>query len=181
MRIARLTLVPLALIAALAAAPVLAQGKIAAISTSALLREAPQIKVADRKLKAEFEKRETELQAERKKLEDDFKKAQREADAMSPQQKAAAEKDLFNRRSDLDLKQRQFGEQVQARNQELQRDVLEKINRAIDEVAKEKGLELVVRDPAFAASGLDITNDVLKKLGTYPESTAAPAEGKKKK
>ena len=181
MRIVRLTFLPLALVAALAAAPALAQTKIAAISTSALLREAPQIKVADRKLKAEFEKREQELQAERKKFEDDFKKAQREADAMSPQQKAAAEKDLFGRRQDLDLKQRQFGEQVNARNQELQRDVLEKINRAIDEVAKEKGLELVVRDPAFAASGLDITSDVLKKLGTYPEATAAPAEGKKKK
>lgn len=183
MRIVRFPLLPLALLAATAATPAvaqtLAQAKIAAISTSGLLREAPQIKVADKKLKAEFEKRETELQAERKKFEDDFKKAQREADAMSPQQKAAAEKDLFSRRSDLDLKQRQFGEQVQARNQELQRDVLEKINRAIDEVAKEKGLDLVIRDPAFAANGLDITGDVLKKLATYPDATAA--EGKKKK
>ena len=168
-----------ALAALLAAAPAAAETKIAVISTQALLRDAPQIKSADTRLKAEFEKRERDLQAEDKKFQEDYKKAQREADAMSPPQRAAAEKDLFNRRSDLDLKKRQFSEQAQARNAEYQREVLEKINRAIDEVAREKGLDLVVRDPAFAAAGLDITPDVLKKLATIP--AAAPAGAPKKK
>ncbi|HUR39857.1 MAG TPA: OmpH family outer membrane protein [Verrucomicrobiae bacterium] len=175
----RSVLIPLALAAAaLVPAAAIAQSKIAVISTPVLLREAPQIKAADAKLKGEFEKRETELKAERKKFQDDYKKAQREADAMSPAQKAAAEKDLFSRKSDLDLKERQFTEQVQTRNGELQREVLEKINGAIDSVAKEKGLELVVRDPAFASSSLDITGDVLKKLATIPDT--APAAKKKK-
>lgn len=160
----------LAIPALLSAAPVAAQSKIAAISTQVLLRDAPQIRAADQKLKAEFEKREKELQAEGKKLSDDFKKAQREADAMSPQQKAAAEKDLFNRKSDYELKQRQFAEQAQARNGELQREVLEQISKAIEEVAREKGLDLVLRDPAFAAPGMDITGDVLKKLGALSEA-----------
>lgn len=182
MRTVRLLVAPAIVLASLlAAAPALAQTKIAVISTPSLLRDAPQIKAADAKLKAEFEKREQDLQAERKKFQEDYKKAQREADAMSPQQKTAAEKDLFNRKSDLDLKERQFSEQAQARNAELQRDVLEKINRAIDEVAREKGLELVVRDPAFAAPSLDITADVLKKLAALPEAAPAPAESKKKK
>jgi outer membrane protein len=180
MRIVRPFAAPIVLAALLAATPALAESKLAVISTPVLLRDAPQIKAADTKLKAEFAKREQDLQAERRKFQDDYKKAQREADAMSPQQKAAAEKDLFNRKSDLDLKERQFSEQAQARNAELQRDVLEKINRAIDEVAREKGLDLVVRDPAFAAPGLDITADVLKKLAAIPE-TAAPAGSKKKK
>jgi outer membrane protein len=181
MRIAR-CLLPVAAAALLAAGPVAAQSKIAVISTQALLRDAPQIKAADAKLKAEFQKREQDLQTERRKFQEDFKKAQREADAMSPQQKAATEKDLFSRKSDLDLKERQFSEQAQARNAELQRDVLEKINQAIDQVAREKGLELVVRDPAFAAPALDITADVLKKLASMPAApAAAPADSKKKK
>ena len=183
MRLAR-HLLPLAVAALVAAAPAAAQSKIAVISTPVLLRDAPQIKAADAKLKAEFQKREQDLQTERRKFQEDFKKAQREADAMSPQQKAATEKDLFSRRSDLDLKERQFQEQAQGRNAELQRDVLEKINQAIDQVAKEKGLELVVRDPAFAAPTLDITGDVLKKLAAMPAAPAAaapPADAKKKK
>lgn len=181
MRLTRLALIPVALLCAALAAPAAAETKIAVISTQVLLREAPQIRSADARLKAEFEKRERDLQAEDKKFQDDYKKAQREADAMSPQQKAAAEKDLFSRKSDLDLKKRQFSEQAQARNGELQRDVLEKINQAIETVAREKALDLVVRDPAFAATGLDITADVLKKLATYPDTTAAPADPKKKK
>ena len=181
MRLTRL-LLPVAVAALLAAGPAAAQSKIAVISTPVLLRDAPQIKAADAKLKGEFQKREQDLQAERRKFQEDYKKAQREADAMSPQQKAATEKDLFSRKSDLDLKERQFSEQAQQRNAELQRDVLEKINQAIDQVAKEKGLELVVRDPAFAVPALDITADVLKKLAAMPQAAApAPADPKKKK
>jgi outer membrane protein len=180
MRLTRFALVPAALLAVALAAPAVAETKLAVISTPVLLRDAPQIRAADARLKAEFEKREKDLQAEDRKLQEDYKKAQREADAMSPQQKAAAEKDLFSRRSDLDLKKRQFAEQAQARNGELQRDVLEKINQAIDAVAREKGVDLVVRDPAYAAPALDITADVLKKLATMPE-TAAPAASTKKK
>jgi len=184
MRLTRFALVPAALLAAALAAPAAAETKFAVISTPVLLRDAPQIRSADARLKAEFQKREQDLQAEEKKLQEDYKKAQREADAMSPQQKAATEKDLFSRKSDLDLKERQFSEQAQQRNAELQRDVLEKINQAIDQVAKEKGLELVVRDPAFAVPALDITADVLKKLAAMPQAAApaaAPADAKKKK
>ena len=180
MRLTRIALIPAALLVAALAAPAAAQSKLAVISTPVLLRDAPQIRSADARLKAEFQKRETDLQAEEKKFQEDYKKAQREADAMSSQQKAAAEKDLFSRRSDLDLKKRQFAEQAQARNNELQRDVLEKINQAIEAVAREKGLELVVRDPAYAAPALDITADVLKKLAAMPE-TAAPAAASPKK
>lgn len=174
----RSALMPLAVLAAvLAAVPATAQTKIAAIRTQPILRDAPQIRAADTRLKAEFEKREADLQAEGKKLGDDIKKFQREADTMAPQQRADAEKGLNTRKIDFDLKQRQFAEQAQNRNQELRREVLEKVNKAIEEVAKEKGLDLVVQDPAYAGSSVDITDDVLKRLGA-----AEPAKsGAKKK
>jgi outer membrane protein len=158
--------------ALLASVPAAAQSKVAAIRTPVILRDAPQIKAADSKLKAEFEKREKDLEAEGKKLGDDIKKFQREADTMSAQQRADQEKSLNTRKIDFDLKQRQFAEQAQARNQELRREVLEKVNKAIEEVAKEKGFDVVLQDPAYAAPGIDITEDVLKRLGA--------AESKKK-
>lgn len=178
MRIALAAVLPVALLAATFAAPAAAETKIAAINAPMLLREAPQVRAADQKLKAEFQKREDELKAEAKKLNEDDKRYQRDGDTMSAQQRANTAKDLQNRKIDFDLKQRQFAEQAQARNGELQREVLEKINRAIEEVAKERGLDLVVRDPAFASASLDITGDVLKKLAAME---AAPAESKKKK
>lgn len=155
-----------------------AQARIAAISEPTLLQRAPQVQAANVKFKAEFQKREDELKAEARKLSEDDKRYQRDGDTMSAQQRANTTKDLQTRKIDFDLKQRQFAEQAQARNGELQREVLEKINQAIGAVAREKGLDLVVSNPAYAAEGLDITGDVLKKLA---EMEAAPPAGSKKK
>ncbi len=99
---------------------------------------------------------------------------------MSPQQRTGAQNDLNTRRTNFEIKQRQFSEQAQTRNAELQREVLEQVNRAIVEVAQEKGLDIVVRDPAYAAQAFDITADVLKKLATYPTGKPAAADPKKK-
>ncbi len=183
MRTAFAVILPAVLLAAFTA-PATAQlavpTRIGAISIPALLRDSPQVRAANDKFKAEFQKREDDLKAEGKKLQDDSRKYQREADTMSGQQRADTEKNLNTRRIDFELKQRQFAEQAQARNDELQRDVLEKINRAIGEVAQEKALDLVVRDPAFASPAVDVTADVMKKLAAMQGAPAA-AEPKKKK
>jgi outer membrane protein len=173
------TFVPVvALLASVLAAPAAAEITIAAIRTPLILRDAPQIKTAQQKMTAEFEKREKALQAEGKKLGEDIKKFQREADTMTAQQRADTEKTLNTRKIDFDLKQRQFAEAAQSRNQELQRELFEKVYKAIEEVAKEKGIGLVLQDPAYVAPSNDITMDVLKRLGY---TGAEPAGAKKKK
>ena len=177
------TIVPALAAALLAAAAVpafAAEVKIAVISAPQLLRDAPQVQAADARFKGEFQKREDELKAEGKKLDDDIARFRREADMMSPQQRTGAQNDLNTRRTNFEIKQRQFSEQAQTRNAELQREVLEQVNRAIVEVAQEKGLDIVVRDPAYAAQAFDITADVLKKLATYPTGKPAAADPKKK-
>jgi outer membrane protein len=182
MRTAFSTLLPLALLAAAVATPAQAETKIAVIRTPVILRDAPQIKAADQKLKSEFSQREKDLQAEGKKLDDDIRKYQREGDTMSPQQRVSAQNDLNTRKTNFDIKQREFQDQAQSRNQELRRDVLEKVNAAIEQVAKDKGLDVVVQDPAYASAAMDITDEVLKRLATMgvDPAPAAPS-GKKKK
>ncbi len=155
-----------ALAALLTAAPAAAQSKIATIRSMDLLRDAPQMKAANDKMKAEFEKKQKDLDAERKKLEDDVKKFQREADTLSAQQRATSEKDLNTRKIDFEYKARQMGEQVQTREQELRRELQAKFAKAIEEVAKEKALDLVLQDPVYAVPAIDITEEVLKRLGS---------------
>jgi outer membrane protein len=172
-----------ALAAALLAAfavPAAAETKIAVISAPQLLRDAPQVQAADAKFKGEFQRREDELKAEGKKIDDERRRLRREGDTMSPEQRTSAENDLNTRMMKFEVNQRQFTEQAQMRNGELQREVLEQVNRAIVEVAKEKGIDIVVRDPAYAAEAFDITGEVLKKLATYPASKPAAADPKKK-
>lgn len=185
MRITLAAVLPVALLAASSTvgaqvAPAASQPRIAAISEPVLLQRAPQVQAANQKFKAEFQKREDELKAEAKKLTEDDKRYQRDGDTMSAQQRANTTKDLQTRKIDFDLKQRQFAEQAQARNGELQREVLERINQAIREVAREKGLDLVISNPAYAADGLDITGAVLDKLATMQATPAAESKKKKK-
>jgi len=179
MRTVLAAIFPLALLAAVFAAPASAETKIAAISEPVVLQKAPQVKTAKQKFKAEFQKREDDLKAEAKKLSEDDKRFQRESDTMSAQQRATTAKDLYTRKTDFELKQRQFAEQAQARDNELQRDVLQKVYQAIREVAAEKGLDLVVSNPAFATDALDITDDVLNKLAAMEAKPAAEPKTKK--
>lgn len=156
--------------AVLSATPASAQSKIATIRSLDLMRDAPQIKSANEKMKTEFEKKQKDLDAERKKLEDDAKKFQREADTLSAQQRANTEKDLNTRKIDFEFKARQLSEQVQAREQELRRDLQAKFAKAIADVAKEKDLDLVLQDPVYAAPAIDITDEVLKRLASAGEN-----------
>lgn len=184
MRTACSTLLPLALLAAAFTAPAQAETKIAVIRTPVILRDAPQIKAADQQLKSEFSQREKDLQTEGKKLDEDIKKYQREQDTMSAQQRADTEKNLNTRKIDFDLKQRQFQEQAQNRNQELRKDVLDKVNAAIEQVAKDQNFDVVLQDPAYATPAMDITDEVLKRLtamGTTIAPASAAPSGKKKK
>lgn len=170
-----------AVLAAAFAAPAVAETKIAVISEAALLQNAPQVAAARQKFNNEFQKREDDLKAEGKKIDQDRRKLRIEGDMMSPEQRTTAQNDLNTRITNFESKQRTFGEQVQARNNELQREVLLQVNQAIREVATEKGLDLVLRDPAFASEALDITGDVLKKLAAMPPPKAgAPAADPKK-
>jgi outer membrane protein len=181
MRIAFPILLPLTLLAAAVSAPASADTKIAVIRTPVILRDAPQIKAADTKLKGEFAQREKDLQADGKKLDEDIKKYQREGDTMSAQQRADTEKSLQTRKIDFDLKQRNFQEEAQNRNGELRKEVLDKVNSAIEQVAKEQNLDVVLQDPAYANSALDITDAVLKKLTSMGVDTAPSDDSKKKK
>lgn len=159
----RVSLVAAAL---LAAAPLAAQAevKIAAIRTGELILQSPQYKASSEKMKQEFDKRGKDLEADAKKFQEDAKKFQKEADLMATSERARQEKELQTRQIDLGYRQRQLQEDVQARDRQLTQEMRTKIQQVIQQVAKEKGYDLVVQDPLFASPAYDVTDDVLKKL-----------------
>lgn len=141
-----------------------ADTKIATIRAAELVQSSPQFKSGQTQMKAEFDKRKSELETEAKKLGEDLQKFKREQDVMSGDARARAEKDLNTRKIDFDYKQRQFGEDFQKRDRELTESMMAKIKEVVVAVAKEKGVEIVIQDPVYVAPGIDITDDVLKRL-----------------
>jgi outer membrane protein len=160
----------------LAAAPAFADLKIAVVRSPYLLENAPQAKASEQKLHSVFDKRSADFETAAKQFNDDKQKFQLDADTLSATQKAAKQKDLESRASVLSDAQQKMQEDYQTLSRELQQSTSLAIRDAIEQVAKEKGYDLVVSDPVYAKPAFDITDDVLHRL-TAQESAppAAPA------
>ena len=147
-----------------------AELKIITIRAGELVQASPVFKTGQAQIKAEFEKRKADLETEARKLGDDVKKFQREADVMSSDARAKMEKELGTRKVDFDYKQRQFGEDFQKRDRELSEKLMNNIKQVVIEIAKEQGADIVLQDPVYSAPGIDVTDQVVKRL----QSGSAP-------
>jgi outer membrane protein len=147
-----------------AALPAHAETKIAIVHGEEILQKSPQAKAADDKLKAEFDKRRSDLETQGKALQDDMQKFQRDGDTMSPDQKSKMARDLDTRRVDFGYAQQKLQEDFQARYRELSAGLSSKIRDVIIQVAKEKGYDLVLGDAVYSSASIDITDEVLKRL-----------------
>jgi|GEM_PF-1099535 len=159
----------LGLVAAFAFAAIpgaaMADTKIAVIRFDDAVRASPQYKAADQKMTSEFTKRKTDFDAQTKAFEDDVKKYQRDGAILSPDARAKTEKDLSVRQLDLQQLQRKLQEDSQARTRELTNEVVNKVRDTVVAVAKEKGYDVVIPEPIYSTTALDITDEVLKRLG----------------
>lgn len=165
-RFKTLSIASLSLAALLASGIAAADVKIGTIRADELVSKSPQYKALETKMKADFERRANEMQAEANKLKSDLEQFRKEADTLSPQDRARREKDLNTRQIDFGYKERQFREDVQNRQRELTGEMMDQIKGVIEAVAKEKGLDLVLQDPVYASSNIDVTNEVLNRLGS---------------
>ncbi|SEP76895.1 periplasmic chaperone for outer membrane proteins Skp [Solimonas aquatica] len=159
------------MLAAAFALPAQAELKIATVRSAEIADKAPQFKSMQDKLKAEFERKQNDLEAEAKKLNDDGTNFQREADTLTSDARDKKAKDLTTRRIDIESKARKLQEDFGKRRQELFAQTMGSIKNVIDAIAKEKSLDLIIENPVFAKNDLDITDDVLKRL-------SAPAAAK---
>ncbi len=149
----------------LAAAPAMAADvKLASIRSNELVQQSPQFKAGQEKMKAEFERRANDLEAEAKKLAEDIKNFQKESELLSAGDRAKKEKDLNTRKIDFEYKGKQFQEDRQNRERQLFADLMTQLKTVIEKVAKEQGIGLVVENPVYAEPSLDITDTVLKRL-----------------
>lgn len=166
-----LTFAPaLAIAAALAgmSSPATAEVKIVTIRGADLVQASPMFKSGQQQMKTEFERRKGELEAEAKKLGDDVTRFKKEADVMSGDARSKAEKDLQTRKIDFDYKQRQFGEEFQKRDREMSEKLMGSIKEVVMAVAKEHSADLVLQDPIYASAGVDVTDEVIKRLQAAP-------------
>lgn len=145
-----------------------AEMKVATIRSSELVQGSPQFKTGQDKMRAEFERRAKDLEAEAKKLAEDIEGFKKEAELLSAADRAKKEKELNTRKIDFEYKGRQFQEERSNRERQLFGEMMGQIKKVIEGVAKEKGLSVVIENPVYADPSTDITDEVLKRLKPAP-------------
>jgi outer membrane protein len=150
---------------AIAAAPAWAQtGKFGFVNTERILRDAVPAQRAQKKIEAEFQKRDQELAkiaGELKRMQDDLDK---NSVTMSEAQRRGKEREFGDMNREFQRKQREFREDLNQRRNEELAQVVEQANRVIRQIAEQEKFDIIFQDAVFASPRIDITDKVIKAL-----------------
>jgi outer membrane protein len=153
-----------------AALPAAAQGesKIGFVNTQRILREAAPAVRAQKKIEAEFAKRDQEMArtAEQlKKLQDEL---ERQGVTMAESQRRTKERDFADLNREFQRRQREFREDLNQRRNEELAQVVEQANRVIRQIAEQEKFDIIFQDAVYANARIDITDRVIKALEGKP-------------
>ena len=144
-------------------------GKFGFVHTERILRDSIPAQRAQKKIEAEFQKRDRELAGiaeQLKRMQEDLEK---NAMTLGETQRRAKEREFGDLNREFQRKQREFREDLnQRRNQELAQ-VVEQANRVIRQIAEQEKFDIIFQEmPAYVSPRIDITDRVIKALDGKP-------------
>ena len=160
----------IAFLAALAPAPLPggAQSKFGFVNTQRVLSESQPATRAQKRIEAEFQKRDHELA----RLADQLKRMQDDIDrngvTMGESQRRNKEREFGELNRDFQRKQREFREDLNQRRNEELAQVIEQANRIIRQIAEQEKFDIIFQDAVYASQRIDITDKVIKALDKSP-------------
>ncbi len=169
-RAMRVVLACCAIILAGTAHPALADLRVAYVDVSRLMEESAQAKAVRQAMEREFAPRQMALQNEQKQIADLETRYRREAEVMKEAEKKKLLGDIRQRGQQLEVKGRAFQSDVQKRTGLELKRINDTIKTIMESMARRKKLDLILVDGvAYAANGIDITDEVLAELNkTHP-------------
>ena len=165
-----IALVATALTALATSMPATAQadGRIGFVNTARILRDAGPAVRAQKRIEAEFSKRDQELAKVAEQLKRMQDELERQGLTMPESQRRTREREFADLNRDFQRRQREFREDLnQRRNEELAR-VVEQANRVIRQIAEQENYEIIFQDAVYANPRIDITDRVIKALEGKP-------------
>jgi outer membrane protein len=146
-----------------------AGGKFGFVHTERILRDSVPAVRAQKKIEAEFQKRDRELAT----IADQLKRMQNELDkdamTMSETQRRNKEREFGELNRDFQRKQREFREDLNQRRNEELAQVVEQANRVIRLIAEQEKFDIIFQEmPAYVSPRIDITDKVIKALEGKP-------------
>lgn len=143
-----------------------AETKIAVINVPRIMQEIPQGKAVEAKLKSEFSSRISEMQRLETEGQNLAAKLKKDEAFMAADERTKLQRRLAELQADFNLKGQALQEDQRRRFNEEQKKVLDKVQDAIDSIAKAQGYDLVLNGQSvvFGAEKLDISAQVIQQV-----------------
>lgn len=143
-----------------------AELKVGYVQVDKILQEAPQTAESGKKLEREFSPRSLELDRMAKQIKELETALDKDGLTITEAERRNKERDIQNIKTEFQRKQRELREDINLRKNEELGSLQDRINKAVQSVAKADNYDLVMYSGvAYAADKLDITDKVLKLLG----------------
>ena len=144
----------------------MAETKIAVINVPRIMQEIPQGKAVEAKLKSEFGSRVRELQTLESQGQALSAKLKKDESFMSADERTKSQRKLAELQADFNLKGQALQEDQRRRYGEEQKIVLQKVQAAVDSIAKAQGYDLVLNGQAvvYGSEKVDISSQVIQQV-----------------
>jgi len=160
-------------------APFPAGSKIAFINPQVIFQQSADGKAAVVRVNALIQKKQKEGEDKAKLLQGNQQKLQTSGGVMNEAARGQLEKEIERQQKEVERFQQDAQAEINELQQEVQNEFLKKVQPVHDQVATEKGLQIVLNANeagiAWANLGLDISSEIIKKLDA-PKAPAAPKQ-----
>jgi Skp family chaperone for outer membrane proteins len=153
---------------------------VAYIQPQMIFQQSVEGKAALARVQALVQKKQTEGQTKAKQLQDNQQKLQSSGSVMNETARVQLEKEIERQQKEGERFQQDAQAEINELQQEVNNEFMKKVQPVIDQIATEKGLHFVFNAQdsglAWAAPGLDISADVVKKLDSGAKPATAPKQ-----
>lgn len=147
--------------------------KFASVDMSYIMKNIPAFESANEQLNQVSKKWQTEIETKMKEVQQLYKNYQTELVFMSDEMKVKREEEIVAKeKAAQELKQKYFGPEGELfkKRESLIKPIQDEIYGVIETISKDKGLDLIfdkssAMSAIFVAKRIDISDEVLKKLG----------------
>ena len=143
-----------------------AEVKIGFVQVDQILKNAPQTAASNKKLEKEFKKRTDALKQAIKTIQQEEKDFAKNSLTLSDTEKEKISRKLQQGKIDAKRDERELREDIDIRRREEINELQTKVNKTIEEIAKDQNFDLIMyQGVAYASPKIDITDQIIKALG----------------
>lgn len=144
--------------------------KIGFVNTGKVLKEAPQARKVEERLKAQFEAREKVLKDKQQELLEIEQRIKTEGETMSQTTQRKLERELRLKLSQLKFEQQEFREDQNLRRNEEIRNLQSVIAGVLKKLGDQEKFDLILTEGvSYVSDAIDITPRIIEMLKNLPE------------